>query len=197
MQRELSSVYTGVDGVNRELSSWQGCVDGVNRELLGFIPNAQLTIGTVEGYNTDGIPTLVDVYAPGSSGDNSIRIVWNTSTSTMDINATLKVSNHRSGITYRIRIWLKNGYFFIDEGGGTGGCNFICNTAPELFQKPTMDEFLVSDLSHVFSICHADAFQEWGLAPIFDVPNPIYYENIQIASSYDGFGVWYPLSCGY
>lgn len=197
VQRELSSVLAGVNGVSRALSSWQGCVDGVGRELLGFTPQARLAVGTAEAYNKDGIPVLIDVYAPGNSGENSIRIVWNASASTMDVRATLKVSNHRSGITYKVRISLKNGYFFLDEGGGTGGVNFAFGDTIEPGQELTTDERLVSDLSQEFVICHADAFDYMGPAPIAGVPNPIYYEKIQIASSYDGFGVWYPLPCGY
>lgn len=45
MQRELSSVYAGVDGVNRKLEKWKCGVAGVNRELLEEPPKpAYLTI---------------------------------------------------------------------------------------------------------------------------------------------------------
>lgn len=70
MQRELSSVYTGISGANRALSSWQGCVGGVNRELLSPPVSYRVSTNQREWFG--------QWVGAASSGEFSPNIAWNS-----------------------------------------------------------------------------------------------------------------------
>lgn len=190
--RELSSIMGCVGGVNRSLSSWKSCVDGVNRELLAFVPNAELSfVGSIKAaYDANGSSVYAEVSAPDIFGDNSVRVTYNASTAHLEVMPQLIVSNHKSGTTYKIRVYLESGSFF-DNTGGVTGEQFICGNT----YSGTVGIVDVSDLSQSVPIVYAYSTNEMGGATLVNTPNPIMFSTVEIASSDDDFTKWYPLPC--